>query len=232
MTRQSSIERAAQLEGKTGLVCIGRFFVDGEAVDFPYAEDDLSRDADFWSGVLRGYGIDRGRRTLVSALAWELPWSQSVRVGTNRAGGTYANAEFWGWDARRFDLFLRRTQPHAVVGLGREMVDSLGNLVEDVAARLSAVPVLLVRPEAVESLRNVGVNPAGVVGPIGPAVAVSLPDGSGLAVDEREWTVYDEDGELLITTIGPRAATFARQRTGVRGHVERTTIGTRIVLEQ
>jgi hypothetical protein len=61
---------------------------------------------------------------------------------------------------------------------------------------------------------------------------VSQPDGSGLAVDEDEWAVDEENGELLITTVGPRAASFDRQPTGVRGHLERTPAGARIVLEE
>jgi hypothetical protein len=230
MTRQSTIERAARLEGKPGLVCIGRFLVDGEAVDFPYSEDDLVRDAGYWGGLLSRYGIARGGRVVVSALAWELPWALAVRVGVNRAGGSYSNAELWGWDARRLDMFVRRLSPHAVIGPGRELIESLGNIV-DLEERLGHVPVLLVRPDAVPSVEDAGVRPTGVIAPLGPTVAVSLPDGSGLAVDEDEWSVDEQDGELLITTAGPRAATFHRQRTGVRGHVDRTSAGTRIHLE-
>ena len=230
MTRQSTIERAARLRGKPGLACIGRFSVDGEAVDFPYSEDDLARDAAFWSEVLAGYGVTRGRRILVTAVAWELPWMHPVRLGATRLGASCSNTEAFGWDARRLDTFIRWTSPHAVLGPGREVLETLGNA-GDLAERLQGIPALLVRPDGVETLQEAGINPAGVVAQLGPAAAVSLPDGNGLAVDESEWSVTEEDGDLLITAVGPRAARFDRQRTGVRGHVEQTPAGPRIVLE-
>ena len=209
MTRQSTIERAARLTGRSGLVCMGRFLVDGEPVDFPYSEDDLARDTAHWTRVMSGYGVARGKRVLVTALSWEMPWALSARLGVNGAGATYSNSEVWGWDARRLDMFVRRLSPHVVLGPGRELVDALGDIVE-LAERLRDVPVLLVRPDAVPALEDAGVRPAGLVTPIGPTVAVSLPDGSGLAVDGGTWSLDEEDGELLISTVGPRAASFDR----------------------
>lgn len=230
MTRQSTIERAARLQGKPGLACIGRFSVDGEAVDFPYSEDDLARDAAFWAQVLAGYGVTRGKRVLVTAVAWEMPWMHPVRLGATRLGASYSNTEAFGWDARRLDTFIRWTKPQAVLGPGREVLEALGGS-GDLAERLSGVPVLLVRPDGLETLEEAGVRSAGVVALLGLAAAVSLPDGSGIAVDENEWAVTEEDGELLVTTVGSRAARFDRQRTGVRGHVEQTPAGLRIVFE-
>jgi len=229
MTRQSTIERAARLQGKPGLACIGQFSVDGEAVDFLYSEDDLARDAAFWAQVLAGYGVTRGMRILVTGVAWEMPWMHPPRLGAVRLGASYSNTEAFGWDARRLDTFIRWTSPRVVLGPGREVLESLGNA-GDLAERLQSVPVLLVRPDGLETLRDAGIRPAGVVAQLGPAAAVSLPDGSGIAVDESEWSVTEEDGELLVTAVGPRAARFDGQRTGVRGHVEQAPVGLRIVL--
>jgi len=229
MTRQSTIERAARLQGKSGLVCMGRFFVGGQAVDFPYSEDDLARDTEFWRAVLSGYGLMRGKRAVVTALGWEMPWAVAVRCGVNGTRATFSNSELWGWDARRLDMFVRRLAPHAVIGPGGELLESLGNIV-GLTERLGDVRVLLVRPDAMGKLDHAGVHPTGIITPLGPGVAVSLPDSTGLAVDENEWAVDEEDGELLITAVGPRAATFDRQRTGVRGQVERTQAGARIIL--
>lgn len=229
MTRQSIIERAARLE-KPGPALIARFHPHGEPVDYPVSEDDLERDVDFWRGVLAGYGVGRGSRVVVTALAWELPWFQPARVAVARLGGSYSNAEFWGWDARRLEMFCRRLEPQVVIGPGRELVEGLGNIV-DPAERLGGVRGLLVRPDALETLRDAGVTPAGIVTPIGPTVAVSLADGSGVAIDDTQWRIDEQDGELLATSVAPRAAAFERQRTGVRGRVERTPTGPRLVLE-
>jgi hypothetical protein len=232
MTRQSTAERTALLPGKAGLACIGRFDLEGGHVDFPCSEEDLQRDAASWGRVHSAYGVARGKRVVVTALPWELPWAVPLRLGVTCAGGTYSNTELWGWDARRLDLFIRRLSPYAVIGPGQELIEALAGLT-DLAERLADVPVLLVRPDAVQALEDAGVHPTGIVVPLGPTSAVSLPDGSeGLAVDESEWNVEDEDGELLITTVGPRAATFHRQRTGVRGRVEQTPLGARIHLER
>lgn len=229
MTRQSTIARAARLQGKPGLACIGRFSADGEFIDFPYGEDDLARDTDFWAKVLAGYGVTRGKRVVVTAVAWEMPWMQQVRLGATRLGASYSNTEAFGWDARRLETFIRWTSPQVVLGPGEEVLEALGSA-GDLAERLRSVPVLLVRPDGRKTLAAAGVRPAGVVALIGPALAVSLPDGTGIAVDENEWTVTEEDGELLLTTVGPRAARFDRQRTGVRGHVEQTPAGPRVDL--
>jgi hypothetical protein len=218
MTRQGTIDRALQLENKPGLVCIGRFYVDGKVVDFPYSEEDLDRDAEFWRSVLTDYGVTRGKRVVITSMAWEVPQFQAVRVGVMRAGGTFSNSEFWSWDARRLDLFIRRLEPHMVIGPGSQSIEGLGNMV-DLHERLSGVPHVLVRPDASELLTEAGVEHAGVVVPIGPAVAVTMPDGH-IAVDEHEWAVQERDGRFAVTSIGPRAARFDQQITDVRGLVD------------
>jgi hypothetical protein len=228
MTRQGTIDRASKLENKPGLVCIGRFHVDGQPVDFPYSEEDLDRDAEFWRSVLAEYGVTRGKRVVITSMAWEVPQFQAVRVGVMRAGGTYSNSEFWSWDARRLDLFIRRLEPHMVIGPGSQSIDGLGNMV-DLDDRLGGVPHVLVRPDASELLLEAGVTHAGIVAPIGPAVAVSMPGGP-VVVDEQEWSVRERNGRLAVSSVGPRAATFDSQITDVRGSVDDTHVGTTLRL--
>lgn len=228
MTRQSTIERAARIQ-KDGPTVIGRFHVDGEPVDFPLAEADVDVDVRFWQGVLSGYGVGKGDRVVVSAFAYEFPWFQPARMAVAQLGASYSNVEQWGWDARRLEMFVRRVSPRVVLGLGKENVEGLSNIVEP-AERLGPVPTLLARPDAVDPLDDAGLSPAGLVVKLGPAVGVGLADGSGIAFDESQWEFGSEGGELTISTRGSRAASFAAQRTGVRGTVEQTPAGARLVL--
>ena len=52
---------------------------------------------------------------------------------------------------------------------------------------------------------------------IGPAIAVECPHRSGAHVNQAEWTLSERDGELLISTAGPRAHQVTQAPTGVAG---------------
>jgi hypothetical protein len=228
MTRQSTIERAARLTGK-GPAMLGRFQVDGDPVDFTVGEEDLDRDTTFWRGVLAGYGVGPGSRIVVVGSVPDSPWLEPPRMAANALGGSYSNVDAWSWDARRLDMYCRRLPVTLVLGLGAETVQALASLT-NVQERLGPVPTLLARPDALKPLRGEGVTNAGVLVPLGPALAVTLADGRGMAYDESEWLIEAADGELVVSTRGPRHTRFDRQRTGVAGAVVAADGGSRLVL--
>ena len=121
-------------------------------------------------------------------------------------------------DAPRSDMFLRRFRMQAVAGLSGELVDALVALGRDLNALLGH-SVLAVLPEAAPTLRAAGLAPW-TQRPIGPIFAFESPERDGACYDESEWLIEAPHGELLLTSIGPRASPYVRLRTGVAGRVE------------
>jgi len=129
-------------------------------------------------------------------------------------------------DAPRSDMFLRRFRLQAVVGLSGEIIEALLGLGRDLHALLRDSTVLAL-PDALPRLRDVGLSPWAML-PVGPMYAFESPERGGACYDESEWLVEDHCGELLLTSLAPRATPFVRLHTGVRGHVSerRIHIGT------
>lgn len=227
MTQQSTIARAALLD-RPGIAWIGRYRVGDDVIDFTVSEGDLSRDSLWAAGVLNDYGVRKGSHVLVTATPSETPWIDAFRVGARRVGGVHSNAEPWNWDARRSEMYIRRLGTELVIGLSADVVTAIGQI-SDVVDRLGAVRTILARPDAVQPLRELGIV-AGIYVRVGPAVAVSAPDGGGLCFNENEWAIDEIDGEFVVSTVGPRLTKAHRQRTGVRGSLTRTAGGPRLTL--
>lgn len=121
-------------------------------------------------------------------------------------------------DAPRSDMFLRRFRMQAVLGLSGELVEAFVALGRDLKGLLGH-SVIAALPEAVPALRAAGLAPWMQL-PIGPIVAFESPAGDGARFDESEWLIEAPAGELLLTSIAPRACPFVRLRTGVRGRVQ------------
>jgi hypothetical protein len=125
-------------------------------------------------------------------------------------------------DAPRSDMFLRRFRMQAVVGLSGEIVDALIALGRDLHA-LFGTARLLALPDALPRLRQAGLTPW-IMLPVGPMFAFESPERDGACYDDSEWLVEEHGGELLLTSVAPRATPFVRLRTGVRGHVSERRI--------
>jgi hypothetical protein len=125
-------------------------------------------------------------------------------------------------DAPRTDMFLRRFRLQAVIGLSGELVEALVALGRDLHALLRDATVVAL-PEALPHLRAAGLTPWAQVA-VGPMLAFESPECDGACYDETQWRVEHDDGELLLTSVAPRATPFVRLRTGVRGHVHGTRI--------
>lgn len=216
MTQQSTIARAAKLD-RPGIAWIGRYSAGGDVVDFTVSEADLARDSLRAAQVLADYGIGRGSHVLVTATPAETPWVDAFRVGARRVGAVHSNAEPWNWDARRSEMYIRRLHTDIVIGLATETLTAMAQIT-DISARLGPVGTILARPDAASALKELGID-AGLYVKVGPVVAVSAADGSGLQYDEKEWVVEEADGELIVSTVGPRATKVIRQHTGVHGSV-------------
>jgi hypothetical protein len=216
MTYSSTIARAELLPRATP-VKIARFTVDGSLVDFPLTEADLTRDAAWSTALLSELGLSAGHHILISSFSWHGVWFDGLRKGALELGAAYSNVEAWGWDATRFTSFLNRFEFEMVIGVGSESVAALAQGGQ-AAELLGRARRILARPDAVAPLAELGID-ASVIGMAGPVLLVSDPSSEGLVFNDDEWLIESDDGELIVTTSGPRAARFDRQRTGVRGSV-------------
>lgn len=226
MTQQSSIARAAKLE-RPGIAWIGRFHVDGEAVDFTVGEADLERDSQWAASLMRQYGVCAGEHILITSRPSESPWLDAFRDGARLIGAVHSNGESWGWDARRSEMYIRRLNTVLIIGLSSDTIDGISQMT-DAAERLSSVRKIIARQEAVGPLQELGIE-ADSYRQIGPVLAVSAP-GGGLRYNESEWIVESIDGQLVVSTVGPRATKFVRQPTGITGRVVMSAEGARILL--
>jgi hypothetical protein len=235
MTRQSIIERAARLE-RPEIELISRFPVGGRFVEFPLGRAELERDAAWMEKVLRQYGLGAGAHLLNISGGWETAWTDPLLDACRQLHVIYSNAELWGWDAKRAEMFIRRLRPEMVIGMNAESVSSLANIVEP-AERIGSVPHLLLRPDARELAQDFGLEGFRLYSPLGPAIGIECSFGTGLHVDSGEWVLDDTGGDLRITTARDRLARFEDQEIGWSGRLDSTACacgmaGPRVLLDE
>lgn len=211
-----STTAAALLLPRDDLFCVGRWHAGGEATEFEMTHGDHDRDTAWATEVLRGLGLGRGDVLLAVTRLYEAPWNHPFTAAAGVLGATVAHADCFGWDAGRVEMFARRLPVRVALGVPGEVVAAL--LERDLLGSLAAVPSILARPDAVAALRGAGLAP-GVLAQVGPAVAVATGAGP-LTYNTDEWLLSDGDGgELLVTTVGPRAARLEGAPTGTLGRV-------------
>lgn len=198
-----------------GIAC---WRVGSQEFEFEIGWDEFERDVDWAESVLRSAGLQSGDLVLVTAQNWEGPWISPLAHALRRIGVTYTCAEMWGFDGRRTSMFLQRLPIRAVFGLGGETVAALEHEQPSIAELLRNVAFVWARPDALARLSEVAPDVVPLV-PLGPALALGLPGRSGAVVNADEWVVDSDNGQLVVTNAGQRAATFDRVPTGVRGHV-------------
>lgn len=126
-------------------------------------------------------------------------------------------------DSGRSDMFLRRFQMQAVIGLANGVLDGLQAAGRDLKKLLGETPVLAAMHDACGRLGTAGLDRWRMV-QIGPIYAFESPDGGGARYDNTEWLVEDDGTQLLLTSLAPRACPFVRLKTGVHGKVETATV--------
>ena len=85
-----------------------------------------TRDTD-WAHSDAGRGRHRARATWCCSAApnHEDPWACPIVRALRRIGAPYATSETYGWDSRRFAMYLRRLPVKAIIGIGGETVEPL-----------------------------------------------------------------------------------------------------------
>ena len=138
-------------------------------------------------------GIKRGDLVLFSAPNHENPWITPIVRALRRIAAPYATAETYGWDARRFSMYLRRLPVKAIVGLSAETVDALTDTERTLHTLLSDVGAVWARADALPKLDALGIQAAAYL-PLGPALALGTPGERGARVNAAEWACLEPRG--------------------------------------
>ena len=202
---------------------IGLLRLPGGFQPYPVSLRDIERDTLWATKVFDWIGIERGKpvHLIGTGCDNEILWPYENAL--IRMQVPFGVAEPVAIDAPRTDMFLRRFTMQAVIGLSGEIVEAL-ILLERNLKTLLGHSKLVVLPQAHDKLRQAGLAPWKMV-PVGPIFAFEPPDGGGARYDNAEWLVEDDGGELLLTSLAPRACPFVRLRTGVKGKIEIRTAG-------
>lgn len=186
----------------------------------PYAVSrrDMERDTAWAIKVYRWMGLQAGVPIHLIGAASDNASLWPFENACIHGGIPFGMAEPVRIDSGRTDMFLRRFQMQAVLGLSGEVLDGLLAAGRDLRQLLGASPVLAALPEAHARLRAAGLAPWRMA-QIGPVYAFEAPAGGGARYDDSEWLVEEDGGQLLLTSLAPRACPFVRLQTGVRGTV-------------
>jgi len=201
---------------------IGLLRLPGGCQPYPVSLRDIDRDTEWARTVFARLGLVPGRpmHLIGTGCDYEILWPyENALIGMKVPFGV---AEPVAIDAPRSDMFLRRFRLQAVMGLSGEIVDALVAMKRDLRELLGH-STLIALPDAATTLRAAGLAPWTQL-PIGPIFAFESPARDGALYDQREWLVEEAGGELLLTSVAPRACPFVRLRTGVRGRVEQGAI--------
>jgi hypothetical protein len=192
---------------------------DGESrVPWPVSHAEIERAMGGACATLAGLGAVSGARVLWCSVMSEGAHFWPLTIATMIGGGVFSLADATTSDALRVAMFLRALDLHAVFGLNEQILDGLDDLGSDYAEILAGVEVLGARPGAYERLVAAGLTPHWFV-LCGPAVAISSEPGGPARVDASEWALAADGDRILISSLQPRATTFDRAPTAIRGRL-------------
>jgi len=212
MTADSSTSTTASLWG------VGSFRVGDAILPYPVSQDDHGRDIASAMKGLRSLGIHDQSRALVLSMLSEAAQYWPVQIGLLVSKAQFSLGDASRFDAFRTAMFLRAMHYDVVLGINTEVLDGLDDLGHAYADVFAGTHVLAARPGAYERLHDAGLGPRLWVH-VGPTVAVECDALAGAHIDGDEWEIEVADGEIVVTTRNPRAASIDRLRTGIRGEV-------------
>jgi hypothetical protein len=187
-------------------------------VPWPVSHGEIERAMGGAVSTLGRLGVGQGSRVLWCTVLSEAAHFWPLFIATMLGGGQFSLADATQADARRVAMFLRRLPYHAIMGVNEAVLDGLDDLGRPYTEVFGEVAMIGARPGAYERLVEVGLTPHWFV-LCGPTVAIAAEPGGPALVDAGEWGLDEEDGRILVTSRRPRATTFTRTSTAIRGRL-------------
>jgi hypothetical protein len=187
-------------------------------VDWPVSHAEIERAMGGAVATLHELGVGAGAHVLWCSVLSESAHLWPLMIGTMLGGGVFSLADATRADALRVAMFARRLDLHAVLGVNEPLLDGLDDLGRSYADVFGGVRVVGARPGAYERLAAAGLRPQWFV-LCGPAVAIASEPGGPARVDPSEWSLDRAGDRILVSSRQPRATTFDRVPTAVRGRL-------------
>jgi hypothetical protein len=190
---------------------------DGAArVPWEISHDEIQREMGAAPATLSALGVGPGERVLFCSMLSEAGQFWPLIVGAMLAGAQLSCADANEGEAVRVAMFTRLMPYRAVLGVTPALLDGLDEMGLAYADTFAGVAVIGARPGAYERLADAGCAPHHFV-LCGPAVAIGRAPGGPAFVNEDEWELGLDGDRVVVTAKRPRATSFDRAPTGVRG---------------
>jgi hypothetical protein len=202
------------------VVTIGRIALPGRTLPYPMSRRDIESDTEWALGLLRSMAIHDRQLVLFVSGGAETVQMWPYQNAAMRLGAPQAFAENSPYDAYRVEMFLRRFPLQLAFGVTRAVLQGLSDAGHEPGAVFARAGHVVAHADAWRELRDAGV-PAWRLISLGPTYAIEPPEGGGASYDRREWLAEESNGEILLSSLAPRACPLAALQTGVKGTVAR-----------
>jgi hypothetical protein len=189
----------------------------GRRAPWRISHDEINRDIASATAVLGELGV-AGAHVLWCSMLAEAGQAWPYVCGTVLAGAQLSCTDATDAEATRVAMFLRQMPFRAVFGVTDAILDGLDALGRPWAEVFAGVEVLAAHPGAYERLEGAGLTPTRFA-LCGPAVAIGRTPGSPAFVVADEWELTPAGDTMCVTARRPRAQSFSRTPTGVRGQI-------------
>ncbi|HEX5097450.1 MAG TPA: hypothetical protein VFX21_15585 [Acidimicrobiia bacterium] len=185
-------------------------------VPWEISHDEIQREMGAAPAALAALGVGPGERVLFCSMLSEAGQFWPLIVGAMLAGAQLSCADANEGEAVRVAMFTRLMAYRAVLGVTPALLDGLDALDQSYADTFASVAVVGARPGAYERLERSGCTPHRFV-LCGPAVAIGREPGGPAYVNDDEWELGLDGDHIVVTAKRPRATTFDRAPTAIRG---------------
>lgn len=194
---------------------IGKIDFGGRKILYPVSQKDMEADTSWASSC-----FSRMKLTPGSPVHLIGPGSDSISIwplenALIRLEIPFSCAEPNSYDVARTEMYVRRFDLQAIIGLTGEIVEGLiSNFNADLF--IKKVPVIVAMPCAWPALDKLGV-PFWKFQPLGPTFGIAAPHSTEFHYNTNDWLLEQRSGELIITNLENRLKKILRMQTGVRG---------------
>lgn len=192
-------EATAARANETALWGVG-FLDDG--TELPISYRDIDQDAIAAEAALAALEVPVDANLLLLSTLPNIGTVWPFAVASARGSRAVYFADATAFDASRTEMFTRRLNIDAILGVSEAVVAGLGEA-GSAPKVLQRARVVAADPALVAGLRAQGVNAVRWLR-LGPAIAIDCSYGI-LHYDESEWTLHSEGRQLLIRANSKRA---------------------------